>query len=95
MTAYLVVDVDIHDLDAYESYKAQVPSLIARHGGEYLARGGTHEVLEGSWTPTRLVLFRFPDLAAIHAFMADPDYQPLAALRHRVATSSIVAVEGL
>ena len=40
-------------------------------------RGGTHEVLEGTWKPTRLVLFRFPDRAAIHAFMDDPGYAPL------------------
>ncbi|HSG91987.1 MAG TPA: DUF1330 domain-containing protein [Pseudomonadales bacterium] len=95
MSAYLIVDVDIRDPQQYETYKKRVPELIARHGGEYLVRGGDFEVLEGDWAPTRLVLFRFPDRAAIHAFMADPDYRPLAALRHRIASSSIVAMDGL
>lgn len=95
MTAYLIVDVDIHDPVAYETYKTQVPSFIARHGGEYLVRGGGLEVLEGDWQPTRLVLFRFPDRAAVKAFLADPEYAPLATLRHRIADTDMVVVDGL
>jgi uncharacterized protein (DUF1330 family) len=95
MTAYLIVDVAIKDAQRYEEYKQKVPALIARHGGEYLVRGGAHEVLEGEWRPTRLVLFRFPSRAAIKAFMADPEYRPLAALRQAIADSSLVAVDGL
>ncbi|MEO6566750.1 MAG: DUF1330 domain-containing protein [Casimicrobiaceae bacterium] len=95
MPAYMIVDVDIRDLARYEDYKRQVPALIARHGGEYLVRGGAHEVIEGDWAPTRMVLFRFPDRVAIKAFMDDPDYLPLAALRQEIATSRIIAVDGI
>ncbi len=95
MPAYLIVDVDLRDSTAYEAYKGRVPALIARHGGEYLVRGGEHEVLEGDWRPHRLVLFRFPDRAAIRAFMADPDYAPLKALRQRIASTDAVAVDGI
>ena len=95
MPAYMIVNVDLRDAPAYEEYKARVPALIARHGGEYLVRGGAHEVHEGNWHPTRVVLFRFPDRAAIRAFMDDPDYAPLKALRQRIADSDIVAVDGL
>lgn len=95
MPAYLIVDVDLRDSAAYEAYKREVPALIARHGGEYLVRGGEHEVLEGDWKPHRLVLFRFPDRAAIRAFMADPAYAPLKALRLRVASTDAVAVDGI
>ena len=95
MTTYLICDVDVKDPAAYEDYKAQVPALIRRHGGEYLVRGGVHEVIEGEWKPVRLVLFRFPDAASVKAFLADPDYRPLAALRHRVAHTDMVMVEGL
>ena len=95
MTAYLIVDVAIRDPQRYEAYKQKVPALIARHGGEYLVRGGEHEVLEGTWQPSRLVLFRFPSREAIRAFLADPDYQPLAALRHEIADSSLGDGDGL
>jgi uncharacterized protein (DUF1330 family) len=95
MTAYLIVDIAIKDPARYEDYKRAVPALIARHGGEYLVRGGEFEVLEGDWRPTRLVLFRFPDRTSIRAFFADPDYRPWAELRHAIADSSLVAVDGL
>jgi uncharacterized protein (DUF1330 family) len=95
MACYLIVDVDIKDPAAYEEYKAQVPACIRRHGGEYLVRGGAHEVIEGDWRPTRLVLFRFPDKAAVMAFVNDPEYRPLAALRHGIADTDMVVVEGL
>jgi len=95
MSAFLIVDVDVRDTAAYEAYKEGVAPLIARHRGEYLVRGGAFEVLEGTWNPTRLVVFRFPDRNSIEALFADPDYQDLKELRHRVADSSIVAVEGV
>jgi len=95
MSAYLIVDVSIRDKERYETYKRDAPPIIARHGGEYLVRGGEHEVIEGKWNPARLVLLKFPDRAAIRAFVADPEYKPLAALRHEIAESSLVAVDGL
>lgn len=95
MAAYLICDVDIRDKERYEAYKREVPALVAKHGGEYLVRGGEHEVIEGDWNPVRIVLFRFPDRAAIHAFFADPAYRPLAELRHSIADSRLVAVDGI
>ncbi|MDE2007900.1 MAG: DUF1330 domain-containing protein [Rhodospirillales bacterium] len=95
MPAYMIVDIDVRDAAAYEEYKRDVPALIARHGGEYLVRGGEQERLEGDWKPARLVLLRFPDRAAIRRFLADPDYADLKALRHRATVSKAVAVDGI
>ena len=94
MSAYLIVDVDVHDVDGYEEYRNRAPALIEKHGGEYIVRGGEFEVIEGSWQPHRLVLFRFPDRQAIRAFVDDPEYAELKALRHRTADSVIIAVDG-
>lgn len=95
MTAYWIVDVNISDPVAFEAYKAEVPGLIARHGGVYVVVGGAQEVTEGTWQPTFLVMVRFPDRAAIHAFLSDPDYAPLKALRLEAATTHAIAVDGL
>jgi uncharacterized protein (DUF1330 family) len=91
----MIVDLDIHDPQGYEGYRARVPAIVAKHGGEYLARGGDCEVIEGDWTPHRLVLFRFPDRQAIRNFFADPEYAELAALRKRTARTLAVAVDGI
>jgi uncharacterized protein (DUF1330 family) len=95
MPAYMIVNLKLRDPAAYEQYKVGVPALVRKHGGEYLVRGGAHEVLEGQWQPSRLVLFRFPDTAAVHAFMNDPEYAPLKAIRQGAADTDAVVVEGL
>ena len=49
MAAYLIVDLDIHDQAGFQSYRMRVSAIIAKHGGEYLVRGGQFEVIEGDW----------------------------------------------
>jgi uncharacterized protein (DUF1330 family) len=95
MVAYMIVDIDIHEPAAFEPYRNGVGALIAKHGGEYLVRGGEFEVIEGDWKPRRLAMMRFPNRAAIRAFFADPEYAELKALRKRTANSAIVAVDGV
>ena len=95
MSAYMIVSQNLKDPAGYEAYKAAVPALIKKHGGEYLVRGGAHEVVEGNWDPKRMVIFRFPDRAAAHAFLNDPDYAPLKKIRQRVADTDIVLVDGV
>lgn len=95
MPAYVVVDTKINDDAAYERYKAQARPLVERHGGEYLARGGSLEVLEDElWSPTRLVIIRFPDMAAARAFHAHPDYAPIKAMRNAAAACTFAIVDG-
>ena len=95
MTAYMIVDLDVHDQEGFQEYREGVPALIAKHGGEYLVRGGDFEVIEGDWQPHRLALFRFPDRTAIRNFFDDPEYADLKALRQRTSESNVVAVDGI
>jgi uncharacterized protein (DUF1330 family) len=95
MSAYFIVDLDVHDPEQFAVYREGVGAFVAKHGGEYLARGGATEVFEGDFEPHRLIVFRFPDRDAIRAFMADPDYEPLKKLRFASATTRAFAVDGL
>lgn len=95
MPAYILAMMDVHDGDAYETYKEKVPALIAKHGGTYLTRGGRTDVVEGSWPGGRTVVLEFPDYAAAKAFIEDPDYQPVAAIRQAAATSHLWLVDGV
>ncbi len=94
MNAYLFATVELHDAEGYEAYKATAPALIEKHGGRYIVRGGDNEVVEGTWPAGRVVVLEFPDLASANAFVDDPDYAPIAAIRHATATSHIWIVEG-
>ena len=96
MSAYLIVDTKITDPEAYETYKAQARPIAERFGGEYVARGGALTVLEDDlWTPTRLVIIRFPDVEAARRFADSPDYAPVKAIRHGAAKCTLAIVEGL
>jgi uncharacterized protein (DUF1330 family) len=41
MSAYLITNLNVKDANDFERYRAKVPALIRKHGGEYLVRGGT------------------------------------------------------
>ena len=95
MPAYLFADVEVTDAAGYEQYRQRVSATIEAFGGRYLVRGGAMEVLEGDWTPKRLVILEFPDMARLRAWYHSPEYRPLVELRQRTATSTLVAVEGV
>jgi len=95
MPAYLIVNVNIKDRTAFEDYVRNVPPMVRRFGGEYLALSDTPQVIEGDWRPHRLVLVRFPDMSTAQAFLKDPEYKPWKELRQRVTHSEMVAFEGL
>jgi len=94
MTAYLIATIDVHDAEGYEEYKNKVPALIEKQGGRYIVRGGDRDTVEGTWPDGRIVVLEFPDLASANAFADDPEYVPVAAIRHRTTTSHIWIVEG-
>jgi uncharacterized protein (DUF1330 family) len=95
VAAYIIVNIEVKDPLAYEEYKSGVPTLIRRHGGEYLVRGGNVKIAEGEWKPSRVVVLRFKDMAAAQAFYDDPDYEALKALRQRASRSDLIFVEGV
>lgn len=51
MSAYVIVDIDVHDAPGLEEYRKQVPATIAQYGGRFVVRGGQFETLEGHWQP--------------------------------------------
>ena len=94
MAAYLFGNIQIHDMALYEQYRAQVPAVIASHGGRYLVRGGAVEKLEGDMNAQRVVILEFPDMTALRSFYFSPEYAALIAIRQRAATGALVAIEG-
>ena len=95
MTAYLIVDTKINDEEAYEEYKILAKPIVESYGGEYLVRGGYATISENElWTPTRLVVVRFPSRAAAENFLSCDEYAPVKAIRHKHARTSMTIVDG-
>ena len=53
MTAYIIVEAEVHDPEKFSAYAKTVPAIVAEFGGEYLVLGGQQESLEGDWGPSR------------------------------------------
>jgi uncharacterized protein (DUF1330 family) len=95
MSFYTVFNVEVLDPVAYEPYKQNVPALVAKAGGKYLARRGKLTVLEGDPSVSQVVILEFPSEAAFRSWYDSAEYAPYHALRQRVARSEAYAVEGL
>ena len=93
---YIIVDMQISDMDQYQQYMASAPETLALAGGQYLARGGTLEVMEGDWAPGRMALLRFPSFAAARDWYQGEMYARARAKRAGATKFfNMVLLEGL
>jgi uncharacterized protein (DUF1330 family) len=95
MTAYVIVDIDVHDPVGYEEYKKLAPAAVTFHGGKYIARGGRTETLEGEWSPSRLVILQFESIEQAKQWLDSEEYRAARQMRHQTARSNMVVIEGL
>lgn len=94
MSAYVIVNVDTKHPEEYEHYKEMAQRTVAQYGGRYLVRGGQMNVLEGSWTPTRIVVLEFPSYEKAHEWWRSAEYAPAKALRQKLSTTDLLIVDG-
>jgi uncharacterized protein (DUF1330 family) len=95
LPSYVVAQVDPIDSGPFEEYKAAVPEVVRMYGGEYLARGGRYQRLEGREPLTRHVIMRFPSYDQALAWYHSAEYKRLKDLRLSGASGDIVLIEGL
>jgi uncharacterized protein (DUF1330 family) len=96
MPAYLVVDTVLDNPELYEDYKVRAKPLAERFGGEYLARGGNTTVKETDlWSPTRMVLVKFPDADAANRFYDSLEYQAILPISKKSARRTVFVLEGI
>lgn len=94
-SAYILANVQVTNLTQYEDYKKFSSAAMQAHGAEVCVRGGKVEVLEGDWTPDRVVLLKFPSIEAARAFNDSPEYGRARAARQGAAVMRMVLIEGV
>ena len=95
MSAYIVVEVKVHDSTLYEEYKSQIQPTLEAYGGRFLVRGGRTELLEGDWNPSRFVIIEFPSADRARAWWSSGEYSGPKTLRQRAAVSQMILAEGV
>ncbi len=95
MSAYIIAHVVVTNPAQYEDYKKFSSEAMRVHGAEVCVRGGRVEVLEGDWSPERVVVLKFPTVEAAKAFNASPEYSRARESRTGAAIMRMIVVEGV
>ena len=94
MPGYVIGNINVTDPDAFEVYRGMVPATIAAYGGKYLVRGGVADVVEGSWSPSRLVVLEFESVQKAKEWYNSPEYADLKKLRWSASKGKAIFAEG-
>lgn len=94
MSSYLIIDTETLDEEAYAEFAPKVFEAVTASGGRFLVRGGNPDVIEGDWTPERIVVMAFDSDEGAGEFVRSVAYTSLQDLRARAVRAKVVAVEG-
>ncbi len=94
-SAYIIANVEVNNAEQYEEYKRLSTLAMKAHGAEVCIRGGKVEVLEGDWSPKRMVMLKFPTMDAAKAFHNSVEYGAARNAREGIAVMRMVVVEGV
>lgn len=95
MSAYVIVEVAMHDPVLYEEYKKLSLPAVTAFEGKFVARGGKAFGLEGNWNPERLVIIEFPSVEKAQEWWHSPQYTEARQIREKAAQTRMLVVEGL
>ena len=95
MAAYVITDVEITDANLYGQFLEKMTATVEGHGGKFVTRGGSLEVVLGNWSPNRIAILQFDNLDQIHAWLSSPEYTALNDMRSRSSNINMVVVAGL
>ncbi|MGD1886067.1 MAG: DUF1330 domain-containing protein [Cohaesibacteraceae bacterium] len=94
MTYYSVLAVTPKTDEWIPDYLPTANTLVAKHGGRYLARTASHEQVEGREDTAALrIVLEWPSKEAAMNFMNDPDYKPHLEARTNGSTSFHYLIE--
>ncbi len=94
MSAYVLVQVTIHDQDQYEEYKKLTPDTIEEHGGRFIVRGGETEIMEGEKNFERFVLLEFDSMDQARTWYNSTEYQNAKVIRQAASDGLVMIADG-
>lgn len=95
MAGYVIVNDEITDPARFEEFRSRVGATVAAHGGKYHVRGGAIEVVDGDWTPERVVVIEFESVERAKAWLSSPEYSEIRKIRLESARANVTIAEGV
>ena len=94
-SAYIVANVTVTNPEQYTEYRRLSSLAVQACGGEFCVLGGAVEVLEGDWTPDRVVVLKFPSVEKAKAYFHSVEYTTAIDARQGASIMRMVVVEGV
>ena len=94
MKGYMLIDTEILDQEVFAEFAVKIVDAMEAHGGRFLVRGGTTEVIDGDWEPHRIVIMEFDSFERAQGFVRSSEYGALQDLRARCMNSRTMVVAG-
>lgn len=96
MAAYVMVEVEIYNMEAVGPYVTAVDETIAAHGGKFMIRLGDIEVIEGGVGeyPLKTVI-EFPSAEDAKSWYESPEYQAIVRYRTDNSKCNFLIVQGV
>ena len=76
-------------------YREWSTRAMQEFGAEVLVRGGVPATLEGAWLPQRVVVLKFKDRAAAHAYYDSATYTQARQVREGAGSIDMIVVDGV
>lgn len=90
---YWIAHVDVRDPERYKDYVSTAKPAFERYGAKFLARGGTHQAMEGKGR-ARNVVIEFASMQDALDCYNSAEYQAAKAIRQEVADAEMTIMEG-
>ena len=94
-SAYIIANVTVTNAEQYAEYRKLSTIAAEKYGAEFCVRGGAVEVLEGDWTPDRVVVLKFTSVEKAKAYYHSVEYTAAIQSREGAAVMRMVVVEGV
>ena len=92
---YVIVQLKVTNPDNYKEYVEKVLDIVKKYGGEYLARGGEHQVVEGEDNFPRIVIIKFPSYEKALEWHNSEEYKPVKPIRLANSVANGIIIKGV
>ena len=94
-SAYIVANVTVTNPEQYAEYRKLSTIAVQAYDAEFCVRGGAVEVLEGDWTPDRVVVLKFASVEKAKAYYHSVEYTAAIQARQGASVMRMIVVEGV
>ena len=94
LPVYVVNEIDVIDDALFKTYSSSQQTLIEKHGGKYIIRGGKITAIDGT-PPKRFTVYVFDNVDKLQAWQNDPAQKAVWATREKAGKFRTFTAEGL